>query len=59
MHTVSVKIEWNKLIKKYNVIIIDTLLFYIRVQVGRVLQLLLAKQVTVADPDIVYPLVQL
>ena len=59
MHTVSVQIEWNKLIKKYNVIIIDTLLFYIRVQVGRVLQLLLAKQVTVADPDIVYPLVQL
>ena len=28
-------------------------------QVGRVLQLPLAKQVTVADPDRVYPLLQL
>ena len=52
MHTVSVKTEQ---IKKYNIMIKGTYL----PQVGRMLQLPLAKQVTVAGPDRVYPLLQL
>ena len=52
MHVVSVKIEQKR---KYNIMINGTYL----PQVGRVLQLPLAKQVTVADPDRMYPLLQL
>ena len=52
MHVVSVKIEQ---IRKYNIMIKGPYL----PQVGRVLQLPLAKQVAVADPERMYPLLQL
>ena len=55
MHTVSVKVEGNNLLHYHDQ---RHMQFYIRVQVGRVLQLPLAKQVTVADPDRMYPLLQ-